>query len=271
MSTLLDLLGPIDTELVAQTFRKAQPTHFFVLDDFLVSDFAHEVADAYPSYQEALAIGHQFKAVNENLKVQITEPECFPEPVRRLNELLASKEFLDKMVEITGIEKLVADEKLSGGGMHVMGSGGRLDVHVDFNLIRDRGLYRRLNILVFFNQLWQAAWGGDFELWDPDVKSCTFSAAPLFNRCVVFNTTEASYHGVTPIRTPPEVTRNSFASYYYTREAPEGAGDFHSTVFKARPDEWWRELFLLPAERSARFLRDKFGRLGRPFRRDGTG
>ena len=271
MSAHEDLLQPIDVEGLARTFQAAEPTRFFVIDDFLQPEFAEAVASSYPAYEDAQRLGHQFKAVNENLKVQITDPERFPAPVAQLNEVLASDAFLETMVRITGIEGLLADRELSGGGMHVMGgSVGRLDVHVDFNLIRERGLYRRLNILVFFNKEWDPTWGGAFELWDPEVKNCLFEAEPRFNRCVVFNTTESSFHGVRPLKAPPGVTRNSFASYYYTLEAPEGMGDFHSTLFKARPGEWWRESLLLPAERSASFLRRKLERLKRPFRRDGT-
>ncbi len=270
MSDPNDILRPIDREALARSFRAAEPTRYFVIDDFLQPAFAHEVASSYPSYAAAQEMGQQFKAVNENLKVQITDRGRFPDPVTRLNATLSSDAFLETLVAITGIEELRADRELSGGGMHVMGSGGRLDVHVDFNLIRDRGLYRRLNILVFFNESWDATWGGGFELWDPEVKQCVLAAEPKFNRCVVFNTTESSYHGVQPIKAPAGITRNSFASYYYTKAAPEGLGDFHSTVFKARPDEWWRERFLLPAERSVNYLRQKLERLRKPFRRDGT-
>jgi len=259
-----ELLNPIDVEAVAQRFRSAEPTRYFVLDDFLRPDFAREVMAAYPSYGQARELGHQFRAVNENLKVQVTDPQRFPDPVRRLSEALASDAFLATMSAITGIEKLRNDEEHSGGGMHLMGSGGRLDVHVDFNLIRERGLYRRLNILVFMNEGWKDEWGGQFELWDPRVERCVFRAAPLANRCVVFNTTETSFHGVCPIRTPRGVTRNSYAAYYYTREAPaEGTPDFHTTLFRPRPSEWWRQALLVPAERSARLLRGKLDGLRR--------
>lgn len=266
MSTdqISDLLRPLDVQALSEHFREAHPTRYFVVDNFLREDFAREVRAAYPSYEEARQRGHQFKAVNENLKIQITDPGKFPEPVRLLSDALASEPFLKTMEEITGIPRLCNDEEHSGGGMHVMGSGGRLDVHVDFNLIRARGLYRRLNILVFMNEGWQDRWGGQFELWDPEVKQCVFQAAPIANRCVVFNTTESSFHGVLPLKTPKGVTRNSYAAYYYTREAPaEGTPEFHSTVFRPRPSEWWRQALLVPAERSARALRGKLDGLRR--------
>ena len=47
--------------------------------------------------------------------------------------------------------------------------------------------------------------------------------------------------------------RRSFATYFYTREAPAGwTGKAHSTIFKARPDEWMRGNLLMPAENSVR-------------------
>lgn len=54
--------------------------------------------------------------------------------------------------------------------MHLMGSRARLDVHVDFNQDKARGLHRRLNILVFLNPDWRSEGNGRFELWDADVK-----------------------------------------------------------------------------------------------------
>ena len=263
-----DYLNPLDVEALAEQFRTARPTRYFVADDFLRDDFAREVRAAFPTYRDALQVGHQFRAVNEKLKIQVTDPARFPGPVRTLSDVLESPEFLDLMVRITGIEELQADDQHSGGGMHLMASGGRLDVHVDFNIIRDRQLYRRLNILVFQNEEWEEAWGGAFELWDADVETCVFRAEPLGNRCVVFNTTESSFHGVTPVRTPAGITRNSYAAYYYTPHPPAGEDwSFHSTMFRARPDEKWRERLLVPAEKSARALREGLGKLKRTLRR----
>jgi hypothetical protein len=195
-------------------------------------------------------MGFQFNALNEQRKVQVTEATRFPGPVARLNEALSSPAFLKDLEYITGIPNLLADARLAGGGMHLTGPGGRLDVHVDFNFDENIKLHRRLNILVYLNPVWEPTWGGEIELWDKDVKNRGVSLLPLLNRCLIFRTDETSYHGVRPITGPPHVERRSFAAYYYTKEPPPGwSGQIHSTVFKARPDEKLRGYVLMPVQR----------------------
>ncbi len=244
-----DFVNPLDAKALARQFREAAPIRFFHIDGFLRPEFARAVRDAYPAYEEASHLGREFRAVNEQLKVQICDADRFPEPVRQLARVLAAPELVETLTEITEIPGLLADDTLAGGGMHLMGSGGRLDVHVDFNYLEERGLHRRLNILVFLNDPWEESWGGNLELWDPEVRRCLRSFTPELNRCVVFNTTESSFHGVTPLRCPAGRTRNSFAAYYYTEQPPEGwDGTKHSTVFRARPSEWLRGHVLMPVE-----------------------
>ena len=132
---------------------------------------------------------------------------------------------------------------------------GHLDVHVDFNYIEDRQLHRRLNILVYFNKGWKPEWGGNIELWDKEVKVCHHSFSPIFNRCVIFETSEISYHGVTAVRCPESQVRKSFAAYYYTKEAPaHWDGGVHSTNFRARPVEIIKGNLLMPLEKAGRRL-----------------
>ena len=86
--------------------------------------------------------------------------------------------------------------------MHLTGPGGRLDVHVDFNVLEKRNLFRRLNILVYLNPTWHDEWGGQIELWDKDVKVCHLRSQPIINKCLIFETSNVSYHGVAPLKTP---------------------------------------------------------------------
>jgi len=243
------LIKSFDREALRRQFQEAEPFPFMVIDGFLEPDFAKEVAAAYPTYDEARERGHEFRAINENKKAQITDAATFPEPVGRLHELLAAPSFLEDLEYITGIDNLLCDPQLRGGGMHFTGPRGRLDVHIDFNYDEPRKLHRRLNILLYLNEGWKDEWGGAVELWDEDVRTCMHSLKPVLNRCVVFATSEISFHGVEPVTCPEGTQRMSFAGYYYTKEAPDHwDGTKHTTVFKARPQERIRGHVLMPLQ-----------------------
>jgi hypothetical protein len=258
------ILRPIDRESLRHEFAIASPFRFVRIEPFLDQRFADEVASSYPTFERAAAHGRMFRAVNERMKVQITDPARFPAPVRRLYELLMSPAFVADLTSITGIADLVADEELEGGGMHVTGPGGRLDVHLDFNYLEGRKLYRRVNLLLYLNPIWQDEWGGHLELWDREMKRCERTFAPLLNRCLVMETTDASFHGVTPITPNAALPRCSFAAYYYTREPPvERSEPIASTMFRARPNEWVRAGLLMPIEKVQRRLNTGVRRITR--------
>ena len=247
------IIQPFDRDELRRQFVDASPFPFVKIDGFLDSDVARAVAAAYPTFDEGMTQGRSFKAVNEKKKIQITDLTRFPRPVAELNEALAAPSFLSDLSHITGIPKLLADAELVGGGMHITGPGGRLDVHVDFNYMQERKLHRRLNLLIYLNATWDPSWGGHIQLWDADVRNCVQSFAPQFNRCVIFETSEISYHGVNPVLPVAAHPRISFATYYYTVEAPAGwDGQAHSTIFKARPEERMRRYVLMPAEQMQR-------------------
>lgn len=255
-------INQFDKETIKNQVRNAEPFPHFYIDNFLKEDFANEVYNAFPSYEEAKKVGKSYYKVNEKEKVQITDSAIFPEPIKRLHELLASKEFLELISDIMGIPDLLADPDLIGGGIHETNSGGHLDVHVDFNYLKNKQWHRRLNILIYFNKDWKEEYGGYFDIWDKDVKQCYGAFAPLFNRVFVFATSEISYHGVRPITCPPGVSRKSFAAYYYTEKAPDHwSGQHHSTIFKPRPDEWLKGNILMPYEESKKTLEGTFNKI----------
>jgi hypothetical protein len=255
MPSTLTHINPIDRDELVERVRTSSPVKNFCIDNFLDESFAESVLAAYPTFEEAMKVGTSFAAVNEKKKVQLTDSSTFAEPVAELNRQLASPEFLGLLSEVFEMPNLLADEQLVGGGIHQTGSRGHLDVHVDFNYIAERDLHRRLNILVYFNKNWKPEWGGNIELWDADVKHCHHSFSPIFNRCVVFETNEISFHGVTAVKCPEGQSRKSFAAYYYTREAPaHWNGVAHSTIFRARPDEILKGNVMMPLENAKRKL-----------------
>jgi hypothetical protein len=249
------MIQPLNREALRRQFQEAVPFPSIAIDEFLDPKFAREVAASYPTYAEARGSGHEFSAVNEKKKVQITDAATFPEAVAKLNELLSSPGFIEDLEYITGIDNLLYNPELRGGGMHLTGPRGRLDVHIDFNYDEERKLHRRLNILIYLNEGWPDDWGGGVELWDQKVRACAHSFKPELNRCVLFATSDISFHGVEPVTCPAETQRISFAAYYYTKEAPaHWDGTIHSTVFKARPEERFRGYVLMPFEKSGKGL-----------------
>src|SRR5262249_14612242 len=107
----------------------------------------------------------------------------------------------------------------------------------DFNFHPGTRWHRRLNLIVYLNPEWEDSWGGNLQLqadpWNGDTRGPTI--APLFNRAVVFETTERSWHGFSPIHLPPEkktLSRKSFAIYLYTKERPAAeTAVSHATVY----------------------------------------
>lgn len=237
-----------DWNQLAATFSSAQfPS--ICIDNFLSQDFVLEVARAYPEFETARTLGREFAKVNEKGKIQVTDHAQFPQAVKRLASALSSKAFIENLESLTGIQNLVWDPNFSGGGMHLTRPSGYLDVHVDFNYEQNLNLYRRVNLLLYLNEQWDETWGGELELWDEQVKSCFMQVSPELNKCVVFETSEISYHGVTAVQCPEHVTRNSFAVYYYTEQPPPGwSGENHTTVFKARPDEKVKKYISMPLQ-----------------------
>lgn len=112
-----------------------------------------------------------------------------------------------------------------GGGYHLIEPGGYLGIHYDFNRSPKTGRYRRLNMLTYLNDDWQDA-GGHLELWDDD--GPVVDIAPEFNRTVIFETSDHSWHGHP---TPASRVRRSIAAYFYTAAPPDDYAGDHSTVW----------------------------------------
>jgi Rps23 Pro-64 3,4-dihydroxylase Tpa1-like proline 4-hydroxylase len=217
-----------------ESYRKAEPFAHTVIEDFLPRAVAQDVLDAFPAPEASLwrrySDGNQKKLASER------EPE-FPRVIRHVIAQLNSSLFVGFLEQLSGIDGLNPDPHLRGGGLHQIEPGGMLEVHADFNWYPRLKLHRRMNLLLYLNQDWQEQYGGHLGLWDPEVSRCERRMLPLFNRCVIFNTTDTAYHGHPhPLACPPGRTRKSLALYYYSSQRPESElNPPHSTLFGRRP------------------------------------
>jgi 2OG-Fe(II) oxygenase superfamily len=225
---------------LAKSYQEGEPFPHIVIDNFLDPEIFAEVLAAFPGPE--CPIWYKFKSGPENLKLQSRDLRDLPPVVRALVTEFNGAEFVKFLQEMTGIAGLVPDPHLYGGGLHQTLGGGHLGVHVDYNYHEDWALDRRLNAILYVNDGWDEAWGGQLEFWDAEVKSRSQAIAPIGNRLVVFSTSERSWHGhPDPLQTPPGITRKSIALYYYSNGRPdeERAGS-HNTLFKERPGERYR-------------------------------
>ena len=158
-------------------------------------------------------------------------PEVVGPETSRLVNYLNSAPFLNYLENLTGIKNLIADPSYFGGGLHWIENGGFLEVHVDFNHLKKYNLERRINLLLYLNENWKDEYNGQLELWDRKTMTRSKSLSPLFNRCVVFSTTQESLHGhPAPLAAPPGIARRSLALYYYTNTW-DPADQAHSTLY----------------------------------------
>ena len=222
----------------ADAFRNAVPFRHVVIDDFLDRAAADRLLAEFPAFDA------QF-AMNENgevgQKAVVERIRGIGPTYAALDDLIQTREFLSLISRITGIEDLQYDPHYFGGGTHENREGQDLDAHVDFNRHPVTHAHRRLNLIVYLNHEWDDAWGGSLELHrDPHAEDDTITrVTPLFNRAVIFETTEWSWHGFSRIGLPDakrHLSRKSIALYFYTQERPpEELADTHSTIYVDRP------------------------------------
>jgi hypothetical protein len=202
-------------------FRSAQTFPHVVVDDFLDAGLCDDLLREFPPYD-----AEQFRNDYGELgKAWHQTVEQLGPAYQRLDRGFRSRPFLDLLARISGIEKLVFDPGYYGGGTHENLHEMELDPHVDFNLHPDSKLHRRLNLLLYLNPVWEDAWGGALELhtnpWLHPSQNAIKTVSPKMNRCVVFETSDHSWHGFRRIDLPPEkrsMSRRSIAVYFYTTE-----------------------------------------------------
>jgi hypothetical protein len=221
-----------------ETYRSGDPYPHICLDGFWDAGVVSRVAAEFPELGGKEDI--RFNDPNQR-KFASRGEDRFGSATKELVHFMNSQPFLEYLSALTGIRGLIPDPYFNGGGFHEIRRGGFLKVHADFNKHADLGLDRRINLLLYLNENWEEGYGGHFELWDGDMKRCVKKFLPVFNRMVVFNTTDVSYHGhPDPLTCPEDRSRRSLALYYYSNGRPPGEvrdDNRINTSFKARGED----------------------------------
>jgi Rps23 Pro-64 3,4-dihydroxylase Tpa1-like proline 4-hydroxylase len=224
------------------TYLNAKPYPHIVFDNFFDPRLVDSILEEFPKPD---SIRWQKFDNAQEIKLASSVEASFGPATRLLLYHLNSATFLQFLTAITGIENLISDPLFEGGGLHQIVPGGKLGVHSDFNKHRSFGLDRRLNLLLYLNKDWREEYGGQLQLWDREMTRCQTKVLPIFNRVMIFGTTDFTFHGhPDPLQSPEGMTRKSLALYYFSngRPAEEISGE-HSTIFRAREANEFRLTF----------------------------
>lgn len=207
---------------LAPDYRAAHPFPHAVLRDAFPADRLRGIAEAAQAVVDAGDAGVKEHAYAR--KGTVGHNRTWTGDTRALFHELNSAPFVRFLETLTGIEGLIPDPHYLGGGLHMIPPGGWLDVHADFSRHDKLDLDRRLNVILYLNDDWDPAWGGALELWSRDMARKVVEVVPDLGTMVVFDTIEDGYHGhPDPLACPPDRSRLSMATYYYTAGLGDGA------------------------------------------------
>ncbi len=174
------------------------------------SPFPHAIMDNFFPRDVALALESEFPAYDDPDWVIYDSPLENKKTMNRWDRFPAlTYGIIFKLCQMDGV-----DFGLHGGGWHIHTAGGNLNPHLDY--IEHPKLHRQrmLNLIIYLSSDYRPEYGGKLGLWSGDNKKphkLEKIIDPIFNRAVLFDTTQNSWHGmVTPFM---GVARRSIALY----------------------------------------------------------
>lgn len=237
-----EMTSPIDIgrlEANVATYRAqyadASPWSYVVIDDFLEESFARRIASTFPPIGKMKArLARLLEARSYDARIQDED-----HAIVDVFEALHSERFTRFIETVSGVSGLDPDRDLIGAGLHQGARGSYLRVHADHNTHPvDPSRYRRVNVMVYLNDVWQPEWNGDLELWDREAIACQKRIEPKFNRAAILSVDDTAFHGYGPLRVPSDVTRKALAAYYYAdNRAERQTVEAHATTIPPLANE----------------------------------
>lgn len=219
-------------------FLNADPFPHLVIDDFLDQDLAKHLEADFPKRgDERLFV---YKNPLED-KFALNDWNIFPSATYQLLQYLNSPEIVTAISELVGVT-LTADNGLHGGGWHMHGAGGRLNPHLDYSIHPKVGLQRKINLILYLTEDFQEDWGGHLGFWSNNSETnapadLIQEVAPRFNRAVLFDTTQQSWHGISRKLTCPEGYMRKSLAVYYLCEPNDKAATHQRALYAPTKDQ----------------------------------
>ena len=214
------LISKFNIQKLKESYKNSKPFNHVTLDNFWNKEVSKNLEKEIKNFNKdkKYSVTEYDNAIEK--KTTCNHYDKFPSTVYQAFNYLNSENFVNFIQKITGIKDLITDVGLHGGGLHIHPNGGKLNVHKDYSIHPKLKKERRLNLIIYMTSNWNAKWGGDLELWSHDKKKNKPKALAKkiknkFNRAILFDTTQNSWHGLpSAIKLPKEKKRQSMAVYY---------------------------------------------------------
>ncbi len=211
-------------------------SHHFALDNLLPTEIAERIYANFPK-------SGKMRLLNSpgELKFKYSYVKNESRLLQDLHFAIQDPRVIAVIEEITGIKNQVPDKSRHAGAISTLIKGHYINPHLDHSHDRSRKLYQTVNLLYYVSPNWKLENGGNYELWDESVKN-RIIVPSLFNRLVVMETNQTSWHAVNPVLC--DAPRCCVFNYYYSEQPPRGHEYSHSAssiffnpLIKPRPEQ----------------------------------
>lgn len=224
-----------------EQFILTKPFPYVKIENVLDISFALELQD------EILNIEDKYWDRYENPfehKYTFKDKDNIPTKCNSLFKLLTSNVFLEYLSSIMGYE-IKNDPTKNWWGIHKYDNEDCLDIHVDAGLHPKTKQNKQLTLGIYLSKDWKEENGGHLEIWegensfnnDAKIIKCCDRILPEFNRLILFENNDFSWHG-NPI---PVICKNGekrfFVTVSYVSEQYHDLNKKEKAFFVKRPDD----------------------------------
>ena len=203
---------------------------YFALDNLLPTEIAERIYTNFPKPSQMHLLN-----IPGKLKLKYSHLKDVSSLLQDINLAIQDPKVVAVIEEITEIKNQVPDPSPYAGGISTLLKGYRLNPHLDNSHDVDRKHYRTVNVLYYVSPNWRIENGGNYELWDKEIKN-RIIVPSLFNRLLVMETNRTSWHAVNPVLC--DAPRCCVFNYFFSEQSPEGEEYFfNGNSFRARPEQ----------------------------------
>lgn len=222
-------------------FRNSSPFSHLVKDNFLEKNFATILQSEILNIPDC-----KWDRYNNPFEDKFTLRDKWnmPDLLCSLFREMESGNFVEQLEMIIGT-KLYLDPSRNFWGVHKFKNGDKLDIHLDAGIHPFTHQKKQLTLGIYLSSLdWKPENKGNIELWKSDnfenLVRCSKSIEPVFNRLVIFDNSDNSWHGSPDrIECRDDQTRIFVTISYMSYDIDSYKNRRTKAYFKQRPHEEW--------------------------------